>query len=145
MPSRSRRPWPRRGRARASKWPRTVAEALGELAVGEEVDFLLGKIDGRLDVGAQIDQRIGEPLHHAGELALQRAHGGARGFARAGIDEVGDGFGLRQVDLVVVKGALGEFARARAARAELQRSARPAPRAITGPPWPCSSSTCSPV
>ena len=95
-------------------------QALGELRVGEKIDFLLRKIDGGLDIGAQLDQRIGEALHHAGELALQRAHGGARRLARAGIDEIGDGFGLRQIDLVVVKGALGEFTGPRAPRAELQ-------------------------
>ena len=79
-----------------------------------------------------------------GELALQRAHGGARGLARAGIDEIRDGFGLREIDLVVEKRALREFAGPRAARAELQQRATRR-STTTGPPWPCSSSTCSPV
>ena len=39
-----------------------------------------------------------------------RAAGAARGGFGAGIDQVGDGLGLGQVDLVVEEGALGEFA-----------------------------------
>ena len=91
-----------------------------QLGVAEKIDLFLGKVDGGFHVGAQVDQRVGEPLHHARELALQRAHRGARGFARAGVDEIGDGFGLRQIDLVVVERALGEFAGPRAACAELE-------------------------
>ena len=33
-------------------------EARGELAVGEKIDFLFRKVDGRLDVGAQLDHRL---------------------------------------------------------------------------------------
>ena len=95
-------------------------EALGELAVGEEVDFLFGKIDGRLHVGAQLDDRLGEAAHHGGELPLQRAHRRARRLARARIDQVRDRLRLRQIELVVEEGALRELARLRAARAELQ-------------------------
>ena len=119
MPSRSSRPW-LAAVDTPSKWPRTVASRSRSSRIAEKVDLFLGKIDGRFDVGAQIDQCVGEALHHAREFALQRAHGGACGFARSRIDEIGDGFGLRQVDLVVVKRALGEFAWARAPRSELE-------------------------
>ena len=121
MPSRSSRPW----RALCEHAVEVLAhrlEALGELAVGEEIDLLLGKVDGRLHVGAQLDHRLGEPAHHGGELPLQRAHGRARRLARAGIDQVGDGLGLGQIELVVEEGALRELAGQGAARAELQRA-----------------------
>src|SRR5207248_4092856 len=93
-------------------------EARAELVVGEEVDFLLRKVDRRLDVAAQLDHRLGEPAHHGGELPLQRAHGGAQRLARARVDEIGDRFGLRQIQLVIEEGALGEFPGVCAARAE---------------------------
>ena len=97
-------------------------EALRELAVGEEIDLLFRKIDGRLDVGAQVDHRLGEPAHHGGELALQRAHRRARRLARAGVDQIRDRLGLRQIQLVVEEGALREFPGLRAACAELERA-----------------------
>ena len=50
---------------------------------------------------------------------LQRAHGGTCGVARPGIDEIGHRLGLREIDLVVEEGALGEFPRPRTAGAEL--------------------------
>ena len=47
----------------------------------------------------------------ARELARERTAGAARRRLGAGIDQVGDRLGLRQVDLVVQEGALGEFTR----------------------------------
>ena len=131
MPSRSSRPW-LRAASTPSKCSRTVCKRSVELAVGEKIDLLFGKIDRRLDVGAQIDHRLGEPAHHGGELPLQRAHRRARRLARAGVDEVRDGLGLRQIELVVEEGALRELAGLRAPRAELERALRSAPPAPPG-------------
>src|SRR5690348_8111744 len=97
-------------------------KALGQLAVCKEVDFLLRKVDRRLDVGTQIDDGLGEAAHHVGELALQRAHGRAHGFPGAGIDEVGNGFGLGEIELVVEESPLREFARLSSARTELHET-----------------------
>lgn len=44
------------------------------------------------------------------ELARQRRHGAARGGFRGGVDEVGHGLGLSQVEALVEKGAAGELA-----------------------------------
>ena len=46
-------------------------EALAKLAVGEKVDLLLGKVDGRLDIGAQLDDGLREPAHHGREFPLE--------------------------------------------------------------------------
>ena len=62
------------------------------------------------------------PLHHRREFTLQRAHCRLRRLARAGIDQIRNRFGLRQIELVVEKGALREFARMGQSRAKLQHS-----------------------
>ncbi|MCY1434585.1 hypothetical protein D9M71_506490 [compost metagenome] len=97
-----------------------LVELAEDVAIGEEVDLLLGEIDGRLDVDAQLDELLRQPMDAPGELALQRAHGVARGLGGTGLDQVGDGLGLGQVELVVEEGAFAEFAGARLAGAELQ-------------------------
>ena len=58
-----------------------------------------------------------------GELTVERAHRGARCSFGSGIDQVGDGFGLRQIELAIKVGALRELARLRASRAELEQPA----------------------
>ncbi len=90
--------------------------------VTEEVDFFFGEVDGRFDVDAKIDDRFGESLHHRRELTLQRAHRGPRRFTRAGVDEIGDGLGLREIQLLIEEGALSEFAGEGAARTQLQHA-----------------------
>ncbi len=76
--------------------------------VGEKIDFLVGKVDG----GFHMDAQSGDPGFQigdaGGELALQGAHGGARRGGGAGADQIGDGFGLGDVDLAVEKGAFAE-------------------------------------
>ena len=88
----------------------------------EEVDFFLGKIQRGLDQHAQVDQRVAQRVDLARELAGQGPAGAARRGLGARIDQVGDGFGLRQVDLVVEEGALGELARL--GHAQARRGAR---------------------
>ncbi len=97
-------------------------EPLGQLLVGEEVDFLFGEVYCRFDVSAQVNHRVGETADHRGELTLQGAHGRAHGGAGAGFYEVCDGFCLRQVDLVVEEGSLGEFTGLGSAAADLNNS-----------------------
>jgi len=93
-------------------------EVGGEARVGEEVDLFLGEVDRGFDVGAQVDQALEQGIDALRELALQAARGGAGlGFGSGG-DEVGDGFGLREVDAPMAEGALAELAGPGAAGAE---------------------------
>ena len=54
-------------------------------------------------------------------------------------------FGLREIELVVEERALRELARAARGARRAPARARSPLSTTTGPPWPCSSSTCSPV
>jgi hypothetical protein len=58
---------------------------------------------------APLDPALGRIAPPARDLALQRAKGIARSLGRAGLDQISDGLGLRQVELVVEEGALTEF------------------------------------
>ena len=40
------------------------------VAIGEEVDLLLGKVDGRLHIDAQLDQLLAQLVHAPRELTL---------------------------------------------------------------------------
>jgi hypothetical protein len=77
--------------------------------------------------------------------ASERAGGARRRFG-AGVDQVGHGLGLRQVELAVEEGALGEFARLGQAQPGIAcRQRASSSCSTTGPPCACSSSTSSPV
>jgi hypothetical protein len=72
-----------------------------DVAVGEEVDLLVGEVDRRLDVAAQRDQAFDQRVDARREHTLQRTQRGARrGLAAAG-DQVGDRLGLGQVEFAV--------------------------------------------
>ena len=66
------------------------------------------------------------------------------GKFRAGIDQVRNALRLREIELAVEESALREFPGS-AARAPSSRQRRRQPLQHAGPPWPCSSSTSSPV
>jgi hypothetical protein len=87
------------------------SQAFAQFRIAEKkVDLFFGEIDGRFDVGAE---SISASVRPCTMLEIRpQGHGGAGRYQRSRIDEVGDGFGLRQVD-VVVKCALREFARPR--------------------------------
>ncbi|MNR08004.1 hypothetical protein D3C85_1241400 [compost metagenome] len=59
-------------------------------------------------------------MHTLGKRALQRAQCVARGLCRTGLDKVGDGLGLRQVELIVEERAFAEFTRPGQSAAQLQ-------------------------
>ena len=102
MPSRSSAPW-RAFAAICAHSSIAPSMRVAQRRVGEEVDLLLGKIDRRFDVHARLGDGFGQRMHGDGELALQRAQRGARRLDRAAVDQIGDRFGLRQVELVVEK------------------------------------------
>jgi len=93
-------------------------ELLARAGALEEVDLFLGKVERRLDQHAQVHDALGQGVDLLGERAGQRASGRPRGGLGAGIDEVGHGLGLGQVQLVVEERAGREFARVRDAQAE---------------------------
>ena len=72
----------------------------------------------------QRDQRLQQRVDLARKHAFHRLQRRAGASARARGDQVGDGFGLRQVELAVEKRPLGEFARPRQPRAQLARAAQ---------------------
>ena len=88
-----------------------VAQLAAGIGLLQEVDLLLGKVQRRFDQHAQPHQTLAQALHLLREHARQRAPGRARCRFGAGVDQVGHGLGLGQVELAVEEGALGEFAR----------------------------------
>jgi len=68
-------------------------------------------------------------MHAPRERAVERARGTARGGLGARVDQVGHRLGLREVELVVEEGALGELARLREAQARLGQLSPTAPAA----------------
>jgi len=97
-------------------------ESLGELFIGQEVNFLFREVYCRLDVRAQVNHCVGEAANHCGEFTLQRAHGRAHCCAGARFYEICDGFCLREVEFVVEEGSLSEFTRVGSATADLNHS-----------------------
>ena len=88
----------------------------------EEIDFFLGKIERGFEPRAHAHDRIEQRLHAIGKFALETSHRGAcASFAAAG-DQIGDRFGLRQIELAVEKCAFGEFAGPRRTSAESERA-----------------------
>jgi hypothetical protein len=92
--------------------------ALLVLSIGR-VDLFFRKIDARLHMRAQIGEAGNQPMDPCRKGAGERTHRASRGFGAGGIDEVGDAFGLREVDPVVEECPVRELARLRDARSQL--------------------------
>ena len=99
-----------------------------QLAAGigllQKVDVFFGKIQCGFDQHAQPHQRIAQRVDLLRERTRQRAARAARRGFGAGIDQIGNRFGLGQVDLVVEKRAFGELAGLGQAQARQQGLAR---------------------
>jgi len=80
-------------------------------AVGELEVFVVGKIEFQFEHGVQVEEGFAQAAEFLAEVAAQLAHGEV--VLRLGLrcDDVGHGFGLREVEFAVEKGALCEFAR----------------------------------
>src|ERR1017187_4804765 len=76
----------------------------------EKLELFFGKIERGLDEQAQLDEFFCKRRDLFRERAAERTRRRARRRFGARLDQVGDGFGLSQVELVVEKGTLGEFA-----------------------------------
>ena len=70
-----------------------------------------GKSIAASDPHPQFEHALRQLVHLRREFALQRAQCRPRRLRRAAVDQVGDRFGLREVELVVEVGALRELAR----------------------------------
>jgi len=91
--------------------PLKAGDPLAHVPRSELFQVLLRKIQRRLDQRAGLCQLLGQLRQRRRELAGQAAAGAPSGRLRACVDQVGDGFRLRQVDTVVQEGAQREFAR----------------------------------
>ncbi len=120
-------------------------EAAQDLVGGRHADVVFGEIDAGFEQRDQLQQLLLERGDAARNRAARLLRGDARLVERGGFDQVAHGFGLRQVDAAVEKGAQREFAGLGQARAGFQRRA---PRRGAGPPgepWQEISTTSSAV
>jgi len=99
-------------------------QALGRVRVAKYVDFLFGKIQRRFHQHAQLDQARHQRMNLARKITRQRAQGRACRRRGTRFDQVGDRFGLYQVQLVIEKRALRKFTGLREARPELKAAAQ---------------------
>ena len=73
------------------------------------LDVLVGVIHHGVKPGGDVDEGLLHRLQAAAETAVQLGCGVFRGSGGLGIDEIDDGFCLRQVHFAVEEGPLGEF------------------------------------
>ena len=107
---------------------------------------LFGKVDRRLEPRDQVEQRGVDARDRAGrQRAVQLIERGPRLQRRHRIDEIGDRFGLRQIDAAVQIRAQRELAGLRQPRARRHGRGDHDRLSTTGLPCALSSTTSSPV
>src|ERR1700730_5586584 len=79
---------------------------------------LIGKIDRRLEMGKNAGQAIPPTAVEAAKLAVELAQRLTALRLGLGRGEIGDGFGLQQIELAVEKGPAGKLAGLREAESE---------------------------
>ena len=85
-------------------------ESLGEIRKEGGIEFLLGKVQNGLDIGAHVVELASDLSDGPGKVPGKRAlRGLGRGFA-CRVDQVRHRFGLGKVDASVQEGALRKFA-----------------------------------
>ena len=72
-------------------------------AVGEG-DVLLAEVQLQLDERRRLDEGLADGLDGVGDRAAQRRGGRAQAQGALGVDQVGDGLGLSEVQLAVQEG-----------------------------------------
>ena len=92
-------------------------ETAQDLGGGRDADIVLGEIDAGFEQRDQFEQLRLDGREAARDRALRLLRGDARLVERGGLDEIADGFGLRQIDAAVQERAQREFARFGEARA----------------------------
>lgn len=94
--------------------PLTDARELAARVGGfEKVDLFFGEVERRFNEHPQIDHVLDERVNFARERAFERAARRPRSRLGAGLDQIGDGLRLGEIELVVQKCAASEFARFR--------------------------------
>src|SRR5690606_18805664 len=76
----------------------------------EEINFLFGEVERGFNQHPQVDDTVGQFIDGLRKRARHRGGGAAGGGFGGGVDQVGHGFSLGQVEAVVEEGAAGEFA-----------------------------------
>jgi hypothetical protein len=100
-----------RGVEHGGQLPGQPVEAATGIGLFQKIDLLFGEIQRRFDQHAQFDEPVAQVRDALGKGPGERAGCTAgRGFG-AGVDQVGDGFRLGQIQFVVQEGALSEFTR----------------------------------
>lgn len=88
-----------------------IAHSSTQYARGRQVQRLVGQVNGGLDFGEGFGQGGGDFFAESADSPAQGGHGRAELVAIGGVDDVGDGLGLGQVDPPGEEGAEGELAR----------------------------------
>ena len=89
---------------------RDCCHAFIDVTAFNKVYFLFWEINGGFNVGTQFQKIRVDFVNAFRKLSLQGPGGGTYGRTRIGFNQVGHGFGLRQIHAIVQEGALGEFA-----------------------------------
>ena len=145
-PSRRDSPLAMRSRARLPSARLTAARRSLARHSFRKSTLLLREIERRFDEHAQLGDRLDDQFSSAAENSpCSERIAAARSLRARRIDQIDDALGLSQVELVVEERALREFARLGETRAQLEAPRQQAACSTTGPPWPCSSRTSSPV
>ncbi len=97
-----------------------IGQAAAKLRASENVDLFFRKIDCRLDVDTQVGEPVGEVGDPFRKQAVERSACGAGSGIGTGGDQIGDRFGLGQIELAVEEGTFGEFAGPRWPRPQFQ-------------------------
>ena len=87
-----------------------VSDALQNLCVGNHGDIVFREVHSGFHDGDQLDQLLLDGLQPLGQRAFELAGCDLRLIERLRVDEVADGFGLREIDASVEEGAHGELA-----------------------------------
>src|SRR5208282_6271919 len=92
-------------------------QAADQFFAGVRSDVFVREINMGFDVGQSFHQIVPQKIDALGKFAGQLFVGGGEGQFGAGMDQIGHGFGLGQINAAIEKGAPGKFARSGQTRA----------------------------
>ena len=90
------------------------------LPVRQEIDLLVGKVDGCLHVDPEVGETVRQGVDLLRQNPAQRVHGRARGGRGAALDQVGHRFRLGKIQPAGEKGAFAELPRPSQPGAQVQ-------------------------